>query len=237
MTNSSAPSVVLIAGRPSQCRNYQNAVLSCAYRCAFPSYPHMQSLSFDLLLLPGGGDISPALHGYPVSLRSDIIHCTCPDLYMDLLQLQLLRLAYDAKKPILGICKGMQLINIFLGGTLSPHLSTADMHKWTGHDQTHSVHTTLDLSSQKALLGFDTETALQLYRLLSSLSIVNSAHHQGIHQLGKNLTPLQCAEDGLPETIAHKYLPILGLQWHPERLPGFCPEGFGKLLNLLLHSA
>ena len=232
---STSPSV-LIAGRPSLCKTYQKAVEQAGYRCLFPSYPNFQARGFDLLLLPGGGDISPALHGYPASFPSAAAYITPPDLYLDLLQLRLLHLAFNDRKPVLGICKGMQMINLFFGGTLHPHLSTADKHKWTGSDQTHPLYFVCDFSQSSPVPALSPHRFEQFYDLFASCPVVNSAHHQGVQKLGNNLITLQCTGDGLPETIIHKQLPILGLQWHPERLPGFCQESFGKLLNLLLHS-
>ena len=110
-------------------------------------------------------------------------------------------------KPILGICKGLQLINVALGGTINQHIPTASNHQWNGADQIHQVyHSGLTRS----------DFFYQLYGLSTS---VNSAHHQALDHLGKNLVPVCRAGDNIIEGIQHAALPVIAVQWHPERLP------------------
>ena len=109
----------------------------------------------------------------------------------------------EIKKPILGICKGMQVINIYFGGRIIQDLPTNTLHQYTDRDQVHPSH---------ALPG----TVLQ--KLYGSDFPVNSAHHQGIGSPGRDLFIIQYAPDDVPEAIIHKTLPILGVQWHPERM-------------------
>lgn len=152
---------------------------------------------YDGLLLPGGGDICPLFyhrknHGSKnISVTEDII------------QLLVFHRFYELQKPILGICKGMQLINVALGGTLLQMLPTKSTHILQECDCRHT-------------------TTIQKGSLLSSLygttTITNSAHHQAVCTLGNHLLSTQYAFDGVIEGIEHKSLPILGVQWHPERL-------------------
>jgi len=152
---------------------------------------------YDGLLLPGGGDISPIFY-----------HCRnldCKDICIteDIIQLLLFHRFYEKKKPILGICKGMQLINVALHGTLLQTLPTERIHAWINGD---NYHKTLLLPGSL------------LYKLYGKELLVNSAHHQAIRNLGHHLIATQYATDGTIEAIEHNSLPILGLQWHPERL-------------------
>ncbi len=152
----------------------------------------------DALLLPGGGDITPAFFGEQNYGSQNI------DTELDILQFQALEQALRLSMPILGICKGMQVINVAFGGTILQDLPTAHLHRYEEKDQYHST-----LFKEGSCL----------YGLYGRKAIVNSAHHQGIGRMGKELSPIQwCEADGCVEAIVHQSLPILGLQWHPERL-------------------
>ncbi|MDO4292660.1 MAG: gamma-glutamyl-gamma-aminobutyrate hydrolase family protein [Eubacteriales bacterium] len=166
-----------------------------------------EAAGWDALLLPGGGDLDPALLPDDPSLSSytQRAHPSCTDIDpgLDRKQLALLALFAREKKPVLGICKGMQLINIHFGGGLCQDLPQAARHRRLKSDQLHS---------SCALPGS------VLARLYGERFFVNSAHHQGITFTGPDISVLQHSDDGVPEAILHKSLPVLGLQWHPERL-------------------
>ena len=152
----------------------------------------------DGLIFPGGGDITPQLFQQSNQGSQNI------DTELDLLQLRAFDLAYRSAIPILGICKGMQLINIGLGGTLTQHLNTAPLHTSSSQDLYHS--------SYVAEGSF-------LQRLYPTEFVVNSRHHQAVNRLGQELIPIQwCPIDSCIEALMHATLPILGVQWHPERL-------------------
>lgn len=188
---------IAIFGRKKDTTNYERYV-SAMSATPITTLSHTTLSSCDALLLPGGGDITPAFFGEHNNGSANI------DTELDILQFQAVDHALRLSLPILGICKGMQVINVAFGGTITQNLSTAELHKYTDGDQYHN--TIISKSSC-------------LYECYGHQALVNSAHHQGIHRLGNGLFPIQwCPEDGCVEAILHETLPILGLQWHPERL-------------------
>ena len=197
---------ILIAGRTKDTVNYENALTRL-------SIPHITSLSLSRLkdcqglLLPGGGDITPAFFGQKNNGSHNI------DTELDIIQLQILEWAVHYHKPVLGICKGMQIINVFFGGTIIQHMNHHEMHAYHNGDRFHNStivpHT-------------------YLHSLYGDTLYTNSAHHQCLDRMGKDILPAQYATfTHTPEAIYHKSLPIYGVQWHPER---FSPVG-DKLLT------
>lgn len=187
---------ILIAGTE---KNTQNYVEVLKFLGADPVVTlHPESIySFDGLLLPGGGDICPSYFHQPV------IDTRKPSPDLDRAQFHLLYQFLHTHKPILGICKGMQLINVFFGGDLHQHLEKENMHQWNGADQWHTTS-----ARKNSLLG----------KLYGTDFTVNSAHHQSIGEVGQDLEVIQTSADEIPEAIMHERLPILGVQWHPERM-------------------
>lgn len=188
---------IAIFGRKKDTGNYERFISSVG--CTPVTTLNRNQLpSCDALLLPGGGDITPAFFGER-NVGSHHI-----DTELDIMQLQALDYAIAQSMPVLGICKGMQIINVAFGGTLIQDLPNARIHQYQGGDQYH----TTELRAGSCLA-----------EELGNSAIVNSAHHQGIGKLGSALTAIQwCPTDNCVEAIVHESLSILGLQWHPERL-------------------
>ncbi len=191
---------VLIAGRPGDTKNYENMIKRLGVPCMVSLNPS-QADTATHLLLPGGGDITPAFFGQNDHGSRNI------DTELDILQFTILSRFVAQKKPVLGICKGLQLINVHFGGDITQHIDTAETHRWVGRDQFHYVFH-CDLGRRDFF-----------YQLYGTSAKVNSAHHQAINRTGEGLVPVCRAGDNVIEGLVHRSLPILAVQWHPERLP------------------
>jgi putative glutamine amidotransferase len=161
-------------------------------------------LALDGLILQGGADIDPIAYGEPPHA---LLQATDP--VRDRFELALLRDFVAAGKPVLGICRGMQLINVAFGGSLHQDLvatgTTAAAHVSGRYDE-HSH--ALSLAPGGWLAG--------LYPGPGPHE-VNSIHHQGVHRLGEGLSVDAWSEDGVPECIrATGSGFVVGVQWHPE---------------------
>lgn len=155
-------------------------------------------------LFTGGHDVSPEIYGE--TRRKE---CGICSPQRDRMELLLLEYAMKKNKPILGICRGIQLINAALGGTLWQDLPTEHPSK-TQHHQ----HPPYDQPIHEVILCPNTPLADLLGR--SSLS-VNSYHHQAIRDLAQALRPMAIAPDGLVEAVWHPESTFLwAVQWHPE---------------------
>ena len=157
---------------------------------------------FGGLLLPGGADLNPARYGCEHRGSKDI------DDALDELQLAVLERFLQAEKPVLGICRGHQLLTVRFGGRLIQHLPTADHHTVTEGEERDRFHTV------KAMEG----TLLQT--IYGSAFTVNSTHHQAAEAAPEGLRVTALSDDGVIEGLCHETLPILSVQWHPERMCG-----------------
>lgn len=166
--------------------------------------------AFDGLVLSGGSDVNPALYGVPKHVETDE-----PDDERDSLEFRLLTECFERDLPLLAICRGMQILNVYQGGTLVQHLSSPDRH----------VRRTPDRGLPAHAVSIEPGT------LLSSIAgreqwEVNSRHHQAIDKLGNDLRV--CARDANDQTIeaierSDKRF-ALAVQWHPEDQAPSDPE-------------
>jgi len=164
-------------------------------------------LQCDGLLLSGGEDVDPAYYGQPVSEK-------CGEIAKDRdhAEMKMLEAFAATGKPILGICRGVQLMNVYFGGTLHQ-----DIREICGcnHDDwkrkaTGNHHVTL--SGGTRLSGIMGRKTL----------LVNSLHHQAVDMPAPGLTASATAEDGIIEAVEHPgYKFCIGVQWHPEHMSGF----------------
>jgi putative glutamine amidotransferase len=174
----------------------------------------------DGVCLPGGPDLQPSVYGEEPHPK---LGPTEPRV--DAVELALVRAADRHNLPILGICRGMQLLNVARGGTLHQHLPDVIgdrlQHRQPAHGSitTHRVETAPNSRLRYALGGPKLE--------------VNSFHHQAVHVLGTNLAATAWAEDGTIEAIEQAgERMVMGVQWHAEGL-----HAHGPLFDLLIDAA
>lgn len=164
----------------------------------------------DGLVLSGGNDVSPLSYG-----KRNFDRRWPGDRYRDRYELEMLQIAQKMRLPILGICRGCQILNVFYGGTLFQ-----DVHEYGGASHKHRCIRTYEKNTH--LVSIESGTLLhQLYHKKSAT--VNSVHHQSVERLGKGLQISARAEDGIVEAIEsldpNRF--VMGVQWHPEwKSPG-----------------
>ena len=159
----------------------------------------------DGLVLQGGADIDPTVYGEePMAVLGPI------DAIRDRFELELLRGFAAAGKPVLGVCRGMQLINVAYGGTLHQDLEFSSV--------TNHAHRRLDLYDEHThdVRLVPNGWMRSIYEN-ADRAFVNSIHHQGVKRLGDGLVIEATAHDGVVEAIRHPDLAFMvGVQWHPE---------------------
>jgi len=156
---------------------------------------------FDGIILPGGDDVSPETYGEENRLSVDC------DIEMDSFHIDLIKAAYKLKKPLLGICRGFQLINVAFGGSLYQDIAT--------DFSTQIVHKVYE-KPYEGVHDVKIVEGTFLSNLFPSTLCVNSLHHQGVKKLGDGLIVSATAGDGLIEAI--EVDKIIGVQWHPEAM-------------------
>ena len=169
----------------------------------------------DGLLIPGGVDVNPLYYNEePQILLGEI------NGRLDEFNLIATKIALELNKPILGICRGAQVLNICLGGTIYQDISYTNKNfvkhsqNAKGNIKTHSVEI-VNSELLESILGKEID--------------VNSFHHQSVKDLGKNLKASAYSKDGIIEAIEKEDAKfVVGIQWHPELLVDNCD----KMLNL-----
>ncbi len=189
---------IFVCGDRGILRNYGEALTFCGAKGVFSENP-AYSMDCDGLLLPGGGDIDPALYGAENEGSVSV------DRSRDLRELELVRMFSVTRRPILGICKGIQILNVAFGGSIDQDLETAQIHKWeerTG-DKVHKI-----LIPEGSFLR----------SIYGESCFVNSAHHQAVKGVAAGLELAAEAEDGVVEALENRERKIFAVQWHPERM-------------------
>lgn len=182
--------------------------------------------TYDALLLTGGGDINPALYYEDVASE-----CQPPNDARDKLEIALVHLFLRNRKPILGICRGIQVLNVALGGKLIQHIPRYLETRRTTPEEHRAI------KKVDAVHPVTFPVPSRLSSVLADGAMVNSAHHQAIHPqaLGSRLKITAESPAGLVEAVEGVGLPapVLAVQWHPERLPEDNPAS-GRLLDLMV---
>lgn len=179
--------------------SYINAVEKCG-GIAIAKYAPEFSEEYDGLILCGGNDIDPKYYNEDINGSVNI------DNVRDKAEMELFKKFYEMKKPILGICRGCQLINVALGGSLHQDISNANLHRSSLADD-YLIHIVNAVDGNF------------LSKIYGTKFYVNSFHHQAVKELGQGLEVIATSDDGLTvEAIKHKELPLFALQWHPERM-------------------
>lgn len=167
----------------------------------------------DGLLIPGGCDIAPYFFGEQPDKNLGHI-----DAVVDRHEIELIRLAYDAGIPILGICRGHQVINVAFGGSLYQDIPSA-LPDAIGHDQS-------GCKREEFYHKIEILPSSTLHQIFGKDSVyVNSFHHQAVKQLGEGLRTVATAPDGIIEAFestGDRF--VLGVQFHPESMFGLYPE-------------
>ncbi len=169
----------------------------------------------DGVVLLGGGDVSPASYGQTERSRLYGVND-----FIDRFEIAAVRRAVNNDLPVLAICRGHQVLNVALGGTLIQHLDTTDDHR----DTMHGVQL---VPGSKVALAMGTNEPL-----------VHSFHHQAIDVLGDGLTVVGTFHDGTIEAVEHATASwVLGVQWHPEDTAADDPAHQGLFDELVRRAA
>ena len=166
-----------------------------------------EMLKCDGLLLPGGEDVNPARYGQAISEK-------CGEIVdvRDYIEMEMLKAFLPTGKPILGICRGHQLLNVYFGGTL--HQDIVALSGCKHDDYPHK-----DLGNHRVTITSGTKLA----RILGKKSLqVNSLHHQAVDTPAPGMIVSAVCEDGIIEGIELSDYPFcIGVQWHPEHMTPF----------------
>lgn len=205
--------------RSNYCRSIQNAG-GTPLITAVGDPEAYAALADGIVFTGSGSDISPSLYGQE---NRGSLGC---DAELDEMELKLFEAFYKAGKPILGICRGQQLINVALGGTL--YQDAPSQHPGILPHR-HDDETYNTFHPVKTLPGS------RMAQLFGPELLTNSYHHQAIQTLAPGLIATAKTADGIIEAIEHETAPILAVQFHPERLIGEEQQNCPNMLPLFQH--
>ncbi|KJF18130.1 putative glutamine amidotransferasec [Acidithrix ferrooxidans] len=154
----------------------------------------------DGLIISGGWDVDPALYGQDPHPKLETI-----DPQRDRFEMAMIEAALSSSKKILAICRGMQILNVFLGGSLYQDLVSAGFHDHSKPKQEYDLAHAIRFESNS-----------ELGSQMKGAEMVNTLHHQAVKDVGKDVHPVAYSPDGVIEAIEGNNL--MGIQWHPERL-------------------
>ena len=157
--------------------------------------------SLDGVLVAGGQDVDPRRYGGVPGPGSTVV-----DPARDAFECALVLVAVEQHRPLLGICRGAQVVNVAHGGTLRSDLpvGVGESHAFLGYPAAHRSHPVTFARGST------------LARLLGAGAAVNSYHHQAVDVVGAGLVATAHAPDGVVEAVERPGADVLGVQWHPE---------------------
>ena len=164
--------------------------------------------SYDGLFLTGGGDSDPLLYGQSRGAKLSPV-----SKMRDENEISLVLSFFARKKPVFGVCRGMQCVNVALGGTLHQDIAS---HAGTRH-----------------AVRFCENSPFSPLRE----AVVNSFHHQSVARLAPPLFPAAVARDGTIEAVSSNVSPVLAVQWHPERPDGGVTDEFFRIVRRMLEAS
>ena len=164
--------------------------------------------SYDGLFLTGGGDSDPLLYGQSRGAKLSLV-----SKMRDENEVSLVLSFFARKKPVFGVCRGMQCVNVALGGTLHQDIAS---HAGTRH-----------------AVRFCENSPFSPLRE----AVVNSFHHQSVARLAPPLFPAAVARDGTIEAVSSNVSPVLAVQWHPERPDGGVTDEFFRIVRRMLEAS
>ena len=175
----------------------------------------------DCVLLPGGADVAPLLYG-----ENPIKEVTYSVEAQDRFEIQLVQECIKQNKPVFGVCRGAQVINVALGGTLYQDIyvqaGATLCHKQDMHLRSERTHT---ISIQEGSL---------FHQLTGCTTLaVNSYHHQAVRTLGDGLVATAWSDDGIIEAIESTKAPVFAVQFHPENIAPYS-ETFQSFFDKLV---
>ena len=185
--------------------NFVNAVLKAGGVPILSAHGDAETYAriADGVLFSGGADVNPAFYGekpYKEGCSYDAVRDKC--------EMDIFNSFYKLKKPMLGICRGIQLINVALGGTLIQDMPT--MMELSAHKES--------LIPDKKAHYVKSAPESKMRELFGEEFIVNTHHHQAIKDCAPGLRVTATTDEGIIEAVEHESLPIIGAQWHPERM-------------------
>ena len=201
-------------------------VVKLSYRLDNLNYAHR----CDAFLLSGGEDVHPKFYRHPEYF--EMLDATDIDEERDKFELGVIEAAEKNNKPLLGICRGLQVSNVYFGGTLIPDILTR--LNVDGHNK--------DEDDDDSLHHVRVEAGTLLHKLVHETSgEVNSAHHQSADKMGEGLRPNAYSHEGIVEGL-EKFSEadepgILLVQWHPERMRNQQSRFAGNLREWLINEA
>ncbi|MEG1427440.1 MAG: type 1 glutamine amidotransferase [Oscillospiraceae bacterium] len=188
---------IFVMGEKKDSISYYNSITACGAQVIY-GFTIADTANCDALMLTGGADLNPQLYGEENTASKNI------DDARDAFELELVKHFSDQNKPILGICRGIQVLNVAFGSNLIQNIEHAELHNvGDGYDKAHLIK----LSGPSFLR-----------ELYGDEFSVNSAHHQAVKIPADGFDIVAYSEDGIVEAMVHKTKPIVAVQFHPERM-------------------